>query len=207
MVRAYLLLVAFGSGMAVLGVELTASRLVAPHFGTSLVVWANLIGLTLLYLTLGYVVGGRLADARPEPRLLYLIVLAAGAGTLLLPFAGPPFLGAMLGLSAGLPAGLLLGSLVGLLLLLAVPVGLMGMVSPFVIRLLMEEVERAGNVAGGVYAVSTLGSMLGAVLPVLWMIPVWGTRSTFLSFGALLVGLGVVGLALGRGRRLWAVES
>lgn len=194
--RAFLLLVVFSSGMSVLAAELTASRLVAPYFGTSLVVWANVIGLTLLYLTLGYVLGGRWADAQPRPGLLYGIVLAGGAAILILPLVAPPFLGSLLGTFATVSGGLILGSFLGLLVLLALPVTLLACVSPFAIRLSMRDVRASGGVAGNVYALSTLGSILGTLLPVLWMIPVWGTRSTFLFFGGLLVALGLIGLAL-----------
>lgn len=207
--RPYLLLVAFSGGMSVLAVQLSASRLLAPYFGTTLVVWANLIGLTLLYLTAGYVLGGRLADARPAPGLLYGIFLLAGLAIVLLPLLAPPLLEVLLRLSTGLPAGLFAGSFLAALLLLALPVGLLGTVSPFVIRLLLSTVETAGSLAGWVYAISTLGSLVGTVLPVLWMLPVWGTRNTLLAFGGLLVLLGVLGLGGGRASRRpsWAAEG
>lgn len=194
----FLRLVVFSSGMSVLAAELAASRLTAPYFGTSLVVWANVIGLTLLYLTLGYVLGGRWADAHPRARVLYAIVLLGAASIVLLPFVGPAVLSLLLRSFAPLSGGLIVGSFLGLLVLLAAPVTLLGMVSPFAIRLLVTDVRTSGGVAGRIYALSTVGSILGTLLPVLWTIPVWGTRNTFLAFGGWLVLLSVIGLALER---------
>ena len=71
-------LVVFGAGTGSLATEICASRLLAPYYGSSTIVWANLIGLVLAALSLGYWLGGRLADRRPEPRLLGGIVLGAG---------------------------------------------------------------------------------------------------------------------------------
>ncbi len=85
-------LVAFLVGGATLSTEISASRLLAPYFGASTVVWANIIGLTLAYLALGYWLGGRLADRRPEPRVLATILLVAAAALVVTPFAARPLL-------------------------------------------------------------------------------------------------------------------
>ena len=82
----------FGAGIGALATEITASRLLAPYFGSSTIVWANLIGIILGALALGYWLGGRLADRRPEPRLLGLIVLASALCVAVIPFAAKPFL-------------------------------------------------------------------------------------------------------------------
>src|SRR5215203_3461463 len=85
-------LAVFLIGGGTLATEIAASRLLAPYFGSSTVVWANIIGLTLAYLALGYWLGGKVADRRPEPQLLARIVLVAAAALVLTPFAARPIL-------------------------------------------------------------------------------------------------------------------
>ncbi|UCC62767.1 MAG: fused MFS/spermidine synthase [Anaerolineae bacterium] len=190
--RAYLLLTVFTSGMTTLAVELSASRLLDPYFGNSNLVWANLIGLILVTLTAGYYLGGRLADRFPRPAALYQIVAWAAFLVGLVPFAARPLLSGISGQLTTAQVDVLVGSFVGVLALLALPVTLLGCVSPFAIRLAMRHVGQAGHVAGGIYALSTLGSILGTFLPPLVLVPAFGTRATFLIFAAtlLLVALG-----------------
>jgi spermidine synthase len=179
-------LVAFGAGTGTLAVEIAASRLLAPYYGSSTVVWANLIGLVLLALALGYWLGGKLADRRPSGRLLGWIVLAAGAYVALLPFVTRPILDvAAKGLDE-LSAGAVVGSFFATLLLFAPPVFALGMVSPFAIRLALDTVSSAGEVAGRLYALSTAGSLLGAFLPALVTIPLVGTQRTLIGAAVVL---------------------
>ena len=189
-----LLLVVFFGGMSVLGVELTASRLLAPFYGNNLFVWANLIGLILLYLTVGYYVGGRIADKRPDDRLLLQLVAVAGFAIGLVPFVARPILALSTEAFAGLSLGVFWGSLVAVLLLFAVPITILGFVSPFAIRLSTKDVSTAGSSSGRIYALGTLGSIIGAFLPVLLLVPNIGTRNTFLAFSLILLALAVGGL-------------
>ena len=195
------MLLVFCGGMSTLGIELTASRLLAPFFGNSLFIWANVIGLTLLYLSAGYFLGGRLADRRPDDRLLIKIVAVAAVFVAIVPFIARPILSLSAAGLAGLSAGVFLGSLFGVLVLLAVPITLLGFVSPFAIRLASRRVESAGQVAGRVYAIGTVGSIIGAFLPVLLLVPNIGTRNTFLFFAILLLVLALLSL------RSWAVAG
>lgn len=198
--RAHLYITVFASGCVTLAVELSASRLIEPFFGTSNLVWATIIGLILLYLSAGYVLGGRWADRSPRPSTLYGLI-AWGAFTVgLVPFAARPVLQLAVSGAAGYDVGLLAGSFGATLVLLSVPVTLLGCVSPFAIRLAMQDVSRAGKVAGQIYAVSTAGSFLGAFLPVLVLIPNLGTQTTFLVLSLTLLAVAFVGL--GR-RRVW----
>ncbi|MDY7039990.1 MAG: fused MFS/spermidine synthase [Chloroflexota bacterium] len=199
----YLFFTVFVSGMTTLAVELSASRLLDPYFGTSNVVWANLIGLILVYLTVGYFVGGRLADRYPRAEVLYTITGTAAILTGLVPFIARPILLLASRGFATYSVGLLLGSFVGVLLLFAVPVTLLGFVSPFAIRLSMQDVNSAGDVAGGIYGVSTLGSILGTFAPVLVLIPNIGTRYTFLFFACLLLLVSIGGLIRAHSRAAW----
>jgi spermidine synthase len=176
----------FGAGIGALATEITASRLLAPYFGSSTIVWANLIGIVLAALALGYWLGGRLADRRPEPRLLGAIVLVAGIFVAVIPFAAKPFLDFTVeGLDTA-SAGAVIGSFLAVLLLCAPPVVLLGMVSPFAIRLAVSSIATAGAVAGRLYALSTAGSLVGTFFPALVLIPAIGTQRTFLVVAVLL---------------------
>lgn len=192
--RRILLSLVFVSGMASLAVEFGASRLLAPYFGTSLYVWGVLIGLVLVYLSVGYVIGGRLADRHPRDDLLYQITAWAGLWIGVIPLVSYPILLLSQQGFRTLSAGLVAGTLLAVVLLFAVPVILLGCVSPFAIRLLLKDVATGGNTAGRVYALSTVGSILGTFLPVFWFIPTYGTRPTLEGFGLVLVVVSVVGL-------------
>jgi spermidine synthase len=176
----------FGAGTGSLATEIAASRLLAPYFGSSTIVWANLIGIVLAGLALGYWLGGKLADRRPEPRLLGLIVLAAALWVAMTPFVARPFLDAAVGNLDDASAGAVIGSFFAVLLLFAPAVVLLGTVSPFAIRLALTDVATAGAVAGRFYALSTAGSLLGTFLPALVFIPLIGTQRTLLVTAALL---------------------
>jgi len=197
-----LLPLVFVSGMASLGIEFGASRLLAPYFGTSLYVWGVLIGLILVYLSAGYVIGGRLADRYPREDILFQITAWAGLWIGVIPLVSYPILLLSQQGFRSLSVGLVAGSLLAVVLLFAVPVTLLGCVSPFAIRLLLEDVATGGNTAGRVYALSTVGSILGTFLPVFWFIPTFGTRPTIEAFGLALVGMSAV--ALWPRRRLYA---
>ncbi len=189
-----LLPLVFVSGMASLGVEFGASRLLAPYFGTSLYVWGVLIGLILIYLSAGYVIGGRLADRHPREDVLYQITAWAGLWIGVIPLVSYPILLASQQGFKQLSVGLVAGSLLATVLLFAAPVILLGCVSPFAIRLLLKDVETGGNTAGRVYALSTAGSILGTFLPVFWFIPTYGTRPTLVGFGLALIALSAAAL-------------
>src|SRR5919106_727731 len=176
----------FGAGIGALATEITASRLLAPYFGSSTIVWANLIGIVLAALAAGYWLGGRIADRRPEPRLLGAIVLAAAIWVAITPFVARPFLDAAVGNLDDASAGAVIGSFFAVLLLFAPAVVLLGMVAPFAIRLALTDVETAGAVAGRFYALSTAGSLLGTFVPALIAIPLAGTQRTLLGTAALL---------------------
>ena len=178
--------VVFVGGTSSLAAEMCASRLLEPYFGTSLFVWANIIGLILIYLSAGYFVGGRLVDRRPSLRLLAWLMLAAAAAIAALPFIAEPFLSAAVGAFATASVGAFLGSFFAVMALFSVPITLLGMASPFAVRLAVTTVERAGQVAGRMYALSTAGSIVGVFLPVAILIPFIGTRRTMLGTACVL---------------------
>ncbi len=202
-----LTLAVFTSGMTTLAVELTASRLLGNVFGTSNLVWANVIGLMLLYLTVGYFVGGWLADRAPRPTRLYQIIAWGAFYCGLVPLVARPVLSAAANAVSGFQAGVALGSFVAVLVLFALPITLLGCVSPFAVRLAVREVSQAGKISGRLYAISTLGSLVGTFLPTLFTIPQLGTTATFFLFAALLLGVALLGLlTLGRDGRTLALR-
>jgi spermidine synthase len=196
-----LYLLAFTAGLVTLGMELSAARLLEPAFGNNQIVWAALIGLILLYLAVGAWGGGRLADRFPRRRELDLVATLAAVGVALIPSLSRPVLQmAATGLEAFAP-GLLAGALVAVILLFSIPGILLGTVSPWVVRLALADLHQAGQTAGRVSAVATAGSIIGAFLPALWLIPAYGTRWTFYLLAlALLV---VVTLGAVRERHRW----
>ncbi|HNS02519.1 MAG TPA: fused MFS/spermidine synthase [Anaerolineae bacterium] len=201
----YLNLLVLTAGFTTLGVELSGARLLDPWFGNSILVWACLIGLVLGCLSLGYWLGGRVADRWPQAARLYAIALAAALLTALIPAAARPALqgAALSSLSLegmSFSAGVLLGAGAAIVLLFGLPTLLLGMISPFALRLAVADVGSSGQVAGRLYALSTVGSLLGAFLPVLALIPAIGTRLTFVLMGGLLAAVAIGGLLLERGR-------
>ncbi|HTN23419.1 MAG TPA: fused MFS/spermidine synthase [Solirubrobacteraceae bacterium] len=188
-------LIVFVVGVSILGAEIAAARLLAPYFGASTIVWANTIGIVLVALSVGYWYGGRLADRNPSREGLYRIVLLSGVLLAAVPFAAHPFLGFAVDALDSISAGAFVGSLLGVTVLVAVPVLVSGAVAPYALRLAVADVEQAGTVAGRLYATSTVGSLFGTFLSALLLIPLIGTRRTFIVFGLALVLLGAWGLA------------
>lgn len=191
----------FVAGSASLGGEIAAARLLAPWFGDSTLIWANTIGVVLVALSVGYWLGGRLADRDPTIRRLAQILLAAAGLFALLPFVAGPFLRVSVDALDHVSAGAFVGSLLAVLVLLAVPMVVIGTVSPYVVKLAISSVEEAGRVVGRLYAISTMGSLAGTFLSSLLLIPFLGTRRTFLVYA---LALAIVAVAALRSRR-WAL--
>jgi spermidine synthase len=190
----FLGLLVFVVGMASLGAEIAGVRLLSPYFGASTVVWANTIGVVLVALSVGYWVGGRAADRRPRVQPLCIVALVAAGLLAVVPFVSRPLLDAGVEALDSVSAGAFAGSLLGVLVLIAVPVLLLGTVTPWALRLAMKSVEDAGTVAGRMYAISTAGSLVGTLMSALVLIPAIGTRRTFLTFAILLALVAAAGL-------------
>ena len=187
-------------GSASLGSEIAAARLLAPYFGASTTVWANTIATVLVALSLGYWLGGRLADRHPLMRHMCAVVLVAAVGLAAVPFVARPFLDAAVSALSSISAGAFLGSLLGVLVLVAGPVLLLGAVAPYAIRLSVTDVGSSGSVSGRLYAISTAGSLVGTFMAALVLIPFAGTRRTFLAFALALALVAALGMA-----RRWLV--
>ncbi|HET8528018.1 MAG TPA: fused MFS/spermidine synthase [Gaiellaceae bacterium] len=178
--------VVFLAGAGSLATEMGASRLLAPYFGSSNVVWANVIGLMLAFLALGYWLGGRIADARPRRALLAALLLAAAVLLAVTPFAAKPLLHAALGGFASISVAVVAASFFSVLVLFALPVTLLGTVAPFAVRLGLERVDAAGRTAGRLYALSTVGSIAGTFAAALVAIPLLGTQRTLIATAAVV---------------------
>jgi len=181
-VGAYLVFTAFLSGAVVMVIELLGSRVIGPPFGVSLFVWTSLITVALVSLALGYWFGGKLADRRSSCGFLFAIILLAGAFVLSIPFMK----GVVIGKAVYL--GLRAGSLASSALLFGPPLFLLGMVSPYTVKLYMREGMGVGRTVGWLYAVSTFGSVTGTVLTGFLLIPNLGVNniiylSAFVLFG------------------------
>jgi spermidine synthase len=176
----------FFAGIGTMATEMCASRLLAPYFGSSTMIWANIIGLILIALSLGYVIGGRLADKWPSPRLLGFIVLAGAVLTAIIPFIARPFLNVTINGIDSVSTGAVLGSFFACVILFVPSVLLLGMVAPFAIRLGIQDMEKAGSTAGRIFALSTAGSLVGTFLPPLVTIPLLGTQRTLIGAAAII---------------------
>lgn len=195
--KKYLLCLSFVSGMAIMAVEICASRLLAPYFGTSTFVWANIIGVIMIALAIGYYAGGKISDKKPDLKLLLKIIVFACLLLFCIPFAIRPLVELITGninLWGSATTLIFFGSLLTVIILFIFPIILLGIVSPFIIKLISIDSEKIGNDAGLVFSISTIGSILGTFLPTLVFIPLVGTRKTIIFFSLLLVLTAVFGL-------------
>lgn len=156
------------SGGSVLAVEILGTRILGPFFGMGLFLWSALISVTLAALSVGYALGGRWADRGPLPSRLALLLLGAGLWLIAVPYLKHPLLAMTEGL--GLRAAVLVTST----LLFFPPLMLLGMVSPYAIRLRVSRLEEVGRTAGDLYAISTVASVVAAVATGFWLIPLLG---------------------------------
>ncbi|HEX9665569.1 MAG TPA: fused MFS/spermidine synthase [Thermodesulfobacteriota bacterium] len=181
MPKPFLYATVFVTGLVILMLEVLGSRVMAPFFGVSLYIWASLISVTLIALSLGYWLGGTIADRKNEPDFLYSIILFSTIAILSIPFIAGPLMEWSYNL-VGIKGGVLLSAF----LIFSIPLMLLGMASPYVIRLLVTQSEGVGGVAGGVFAISTVGSVIGALLTAFVLIPNLGVNKAF-TLGALLL--------------------
>jgi len=192
--RKYLYFAVFISGMTSLAVEMAASRLLGNVFGTSNLVWASIIGLILIYLAAGYFMGGYWADRFASPNTFFQILIWSALTIGIVPLVSRPVLRLAADAFDQLQLGILFASFTSVLILLSVPVTLLGMASPFAIRLAVGDAKDVGRISGRIYAISTLGSFIGTFIPALITIPLMGTYLTFLTFSAALLLTGIIGL-------------
>lgn len=188
-VKPALLLTVFISGSVVMVIELLGTRLIAPFYGTSLYVWSSLISVTMIALALGYFIGGRWSD-KAKSTGLSLIIAFAALLILLIPWLTRPVL------LATDSFGLRAGAFISALILFLPSLMMLGMVSPFAIKLSTSALSSVGNTSGTIYAVSTLGSVIGTLILALFLFPLIGSREILISASGLLfilsIAIGIV---------------
>ncbi len=181
MLRVLLPISVFVSGACVMVLEVLGSRLIGPVYGTSLYVWSSIIAVTLLSLSVGYWLGGRLADRRPDAATFFLLFELAAALIVLVPVVREPVF------ALAHPFGVRGGSLVSALLLLAPPLTVLGTLSPYAVRIAADMVATVGRTAGRLYAISTAGSLVGTLAAGFWLIPNFRVTTIFAATAVTLV--------------------
>ena len=192
--RRYLYLGVFSAGAATLAVELSASRLLGNYFGSSNLVWAMIIGLMLIYLSIGYSIGGKWADRSPKYETFFVILIWAALFIGVIPLASRPILKFASNAFDHMQFAAMTGSFLSVMLLFSIPITLLGTASPFAIRLALENNKETGQTAGRIYAISTIGSFIGTFIPVLILIPTIGTYRTFISISLYLMVVCLIGI-------------
>lgn len=190
----YLYLTEFFAGMAVMAVELGASRLLAPYFSSSQIVWTIIIGTIMIAMALGNLWGGRSADKNPDPDRLYRRILIAAVWIAMIPMVGKYII---LGVSALLIFTvsnhfLVIAAFAACMIIFVFPLFLLGTVTPSLAKYTTESLEENGKIVGTLGAFNTIGSIIGTFLPTFVTIPVVGTAVTFLIFSGVLLLLAIV---------------
>ncbi len=187
-----LYIIVFVSGAVLMGLEIAGAKILAPSFGTSTFVWGAIIGMFMGALAAGYYVGGHLADKRPSFQTLAMIVSAAAVWIFLLPRFGPWLAEAI----ARQDINKVVDPLLASMLLFFIPSFLMGMVSPYSVKLNASSLAGVGGVAGRLYALSTFGSIIGTWLTTFMLIPIMKLSNVMQLLGALLLAVAIVCLML-----------
>jgi predicted membrane-bound spermidine synthase len=185
-------LTVFICGAAVLAVEILGTRIIGPFYGVSLFLWSALISITLVALSAGYMIGGRIADKKRSFTSLSVIIFLAGLLVIMVPLLRDYII------DLSEPLGLRTAVLTSSFILFFPPLTLLGMVSPYAIKLRTETIEEVGTRAGDLYAVSTIGSVIAALLTGFILIPSIGVIKLTIATGVLLIILSLIVFAAGR---------
>jgi len=183
-------LLAFTGGFVIMSLELLGGRVLAPYFGSSIYVWGSIITVFMLSLALGYLAGGRLSVREPSlSKFGTIFLIGAILMYPLILYADP----AMQWIFDRIEDPRF-GSLVASTLLFMVPTVILGMISPYSVRLLVETVERAGQVAGRLYFVSTLGSSLGTLATSFYLVLIFEINTILIALPGTLVVMFVIAM-------------
>ena len=190
------LLLAFTSGFIIMSVELLGGRILAPYFGSSIYVWGSIISIFMVALAIGYLIGGRLSINRPNLGLYGLFFLLAAIGLLPIVFFADNAMDAVFSAIDDPRYGSLLAST----LLFFIPTALLGMIAPYSVRLMVDNTRHSGQVAGGLYFVSTLGSALGTLLTSFYLVLWFDMNTILITMVGVLLLAGSLAIAFNRRR-------
>ena len=192
--KAYLYLTEFFSGMGVMAVELGASRLLAPYFSSSQIVWTIIIGTIMIAMALGNIYGGRSADRDPSPDILYRRLLIASAWIAAIPVLGKYIIILISGLLIFTISTnfLVIAAFAACMVIFVFPLFLLGTVTPSLAKYTVGSLDDSGKVVGQLGAANTIGSIIGTFLPTFVTIPAGGTAVTFLIFSGIILLIGLV---------------
>jgi hypothetical protein len=187
-------LLAFTSGFSIMGVELLGGRILAPYFGSSVHIWGSIITVFMLSLSIGYLLGGKLSTRQASLTRYGIIFLIAG----LLVFPIPYFANPIMEIIFVSVEDSRYGSLLASCALFLLPTIVLGMISPYSVRLLVTNKDESGQVAGVLYFVSTLGSALGTIVTSFYLVLYFDVSQIITTFSFILMGLGVVAISYER---------
>jgi spermidine synthase len=178
----------FFCGMTDMAIELSASRFLAPTFGTSSIIWTIIIGLIMISMSIGNILGGRSADKHDNLDRLYFFIWIAAIWIAVIPLVGKYIvIFVVFVLMMVLPSSLLtIGSTISCLVIFSLPLVLLGMASPYLVKMGVKDLKDSGKTTGEIYALSTIGSIIGTFIPTFLTIPIIGTSKTFFVFSFLL---------------------
>ena len=207
--KIFLYVTEFFSGMAVMAAELGASRLLAPYFSSSQIVWTIIIGTIMIALALGAVFGGRWADKDPNPDKLYFRILVAAVWIALIPLVGKYLIILISGLLIVTVSTnfLVIAAFASCMIIFVPPLFLLGTVTPGLNKFATDSLENNASVVGRLSACNTVGSIIGTFLPTFVTIPAVGTFVTFLIFSGLLLALPIVYFFAAKARRVVCAVS
>lgn len=190
----YLYLTEFFAGMSVMAVELGASRLLAPYFSSSQIVWTIIIGTIMIAMALGNIYGGRSADKHPEPARLYRRILIAAIWIAAIPVVGKYIILGIAGLLVVTINSnfLIIAAFLACMVIFVFPLFLLGTVTPSLVKYTVDSLDDSGKVVGTLGAYNTIGSIIGTFLPTFVTIPAVGTAITFFIFGGILLILALI---------------
>lgn len=205
----FLYITEFFAGVSVMAVELGASRLMAPYFSSSQIVWTVIIGVIMIAMAIGNLWGGKLADKTNSPDRLYGRILIAAIWIALIPFAGRWLIaGVSLLLATFVTKNFLVwAALAACLVIFAFPCVLLGTVTPSLTKFTVDNLDDTGKTVGRLNALNTIGSIIGTFVPTFITIPAVGTAATFLIFAGVLAAIGIVYFAFARKRMLKGIVA
>ena len=192
--RLYLYLTEFFSGMSVMAVELGASRLLAPYFSSSQIVWTIIIGTIMIAMACGNIYGGKSADRDPNPDKLYGRILLAAVWIAAIPVLGKYVILGISGLVIFSVNSnyLIWAAFAACMVVFVFPLFLLGTVTPSLAKYAVDSLEESGKMVGTLGAFNTIGSIIGTFLPTFVTIPLAGTSVTFLIFAGILLALSLI---------------